>query len=101
MIANRRIFNTRTGRRENAVEWLQREVAAEKALGGFPGKTRIYVSSIGQFDQVVYEAEFESLAEYEEAWATWAARPTTPDRMKEWREFVKPGGTNEIWELVE
>ena len=79
----------------------QKRSCRGKSAWRFSRQDRIYLSGIGQFGQVVFEAEYESLAEYEKTWATWFARPATADAMKEWLELVRPGGTNEIWELVE
>ena len=101
MIVNRRTFNVKSGHMQDAAQWIQSQIAAGQARGGFPGQTRVYVSSIGRFGQVAFEAEFESLAEYEAFWATWRALPTTAEVMKEWRTLTKPDGTNEIWDLIE
>jgi hypothetical protein len=100
MIVNRRTFHVKPGCESQAVEWLSNEAKAEKARGGFLGHVRIYVTSIGQFDQVAFEIEFESLAEYETFWATWGARPTTPALMEKWYELIVSGGTNEVWDLA-
>ena len=101
MIVNRRTFNVKQGRSQEAVELLAGEIAAEKERGGYSGTTRIYTSSIGQFDQVAVEWEYEDLAEYEKGWAEWEARPTTARVMEKWLELTKSGGTNEIWDLAE
>jgi hypothetical protein len=100
MIVNRRTFNARQGRAQEAAEFLAKEIAAERERGGFSGATRIYTSNIGQFGQVCAEWEYESLAEYEKGWAEWAARPTSADVLKEWNALTKGGGTNEIWNLA-
>jgi len=101
MIVNRRTFNVKPGCGEKAVESLAAESAAEKKRSGFTGAVRIYSSSIGQLNQVAFEAEFRNLAEYETFWAGWAARPTTTEWLKKWIELEESGTTNEIWDLAE
>ena len=101
MIVNRRTFTVKPGRMQEAVESVVKETAAEKERGGYSGTVRIYTSSIGQFDQLAVEWEYESLAEYEKAWAEWGARPTTAEFMEKWIELVKAGGINEIWDLAD
>jgi hypothetical protein len=101
MIVNRRTFNVKQGRMEEATKLVVDEIAAEKARGGYSGTTRVYTSSIGSFNQLCVEWEYESLAEYERMWAEWAARPTSPAFMEKWVNATSREGTNEIWDLVE
>jgi hypothetical protein len=60
MIVNRRKFQVKGGCWEEAVALM----VAETKGTSFPHPRRIYSSSIGHFDRLVFEAEFESLAEY-------------------------------------
>ena len=62
---------------------------------------RIYGPSIGPFDVIAFEWEFENLEEYERLWAEWAATPEAAAFMEKWNEVTKPGGAHEIWTLVE
>jgi hypothetical protein len=101
MIANRRTFNVHPGKMDAAVEWLQQEAAAEKARGPLPGVYRIYVTSIGTFNQVVLEIEFESLEAYDQFWSTWFSRPESVEANERFNKLTAPGGTNEIWTLIE
>lgn len=101
MIVNRQSIHVRPGRMQDAVKLAAKEIAAERERSGYTGRARICTSSIGQFDQMAIEWEYENLAEYEMFWADWSARPTTPEFMKKWLELTKGGGTNEIWDLVE
>jgi len=101
MIVNRRTFNVKQGRGEELVALVLGEIAAETERGGYTGATRVYTSSIGTFDQVAVEWEYEDLAEYEKGWAEWAAKPTTAAFMQKFLELTKEGGTNEIWTLAE
>lgn len=101
MIVNRRTFNVKVGCMEEAVALVLGEIAADSERGGYTGRIRVYTSSIGTFDQMAVEWEYQDLAEYEEMWAEWAALPTTAAFMQKWIELVKEGGTNEIWDLAE
>jgi hypothetical protein len=86
---------------EEAVALVLEEVAAESERGGMSGPVRVYTSSIGTFDQMAVEWEYEDLAEYEKRWAEWGARPTTTAFIQKWLELTKGGGSNEIWDLAE
>jgi hypothetical protein len=86
---------------KEAVDMLAKESAAEKERGGYAGPVRIYTSNIGQFSQLAFEMEYEDLAAFEKMWTQWGARPTSADWMKKWLELHIPGGSNEIWNLVE
>lgn len=100
MIVNRRTFRVKRGRAKEAARLLAREIAAEKGRGGHSGATRICTSDIGQFDQVAFEWEYASLAEYETGWAEWATRPTTAAFLETWYDITL-GGSSEIWDLGE
>ena len=97
MIVERRTFNINLGRMPEAIE-LVRKYEAQRREDGYTGGFRIYVSSIGKYNQLAMEAEHESLAEYEKALAQWSARPSSPAFMEKWNP-VCPGGTNEIWRV--
>jgi len=101
MIVNRRTFNVRPGRMQEAVALVLKEVAAERERGGMSGPVRVYTSSIGTFDQMAVEWEYENLAVYEKGWAEWWARPTNAAFMQKWFELTKGGGSNEVWDLAE
>jgi hypothetical protein len=97
MIANRRTFIVKPGCWDEAVALA----VAETKRVSFPHPERIYTSNIGLFDRLVYEAEFENLAEYEKYWAEWFATPEADAFLKKWNDLLEAGGTNEIWTLEE
>jgi hypothetical protein len=101
MIVNRRTFNVKHGREQEAAALALKEIAAEKERGGFSGSARVYTSRIGTFNQMAVEWEYEDLAAYQKGGAEWSARPTTAAFMQKWLELTKEGGTNEIWALAE
>jgi hypothetical protein len=101
MIVTRLTFNVKQGRMQEAAEHVAKEIAAERERSGYAGRTRVYTSSIGQFNQLVIEWEYENLAEHENFWAEWRARPTTPAFFEKWAEMTVGTGKNEIWDLQE
>lgn len=94
MIVNRRAFNVKKGCMEELVALL---VAERERLDS---DYRIYAPGISPFDVVVLELEFESLEEYETAWAEWSASPESDEFMEKFNGLTLPGGTNEVWTLA-
>jgi hypothetical protein len=74
---------------------------AEVQQAGSPRATCLYVPEIGPFSALIFEAVFESLAEYEEFWTEWFASREGATFDEKWGELTKNGGTNEIWSLVD
>ena len=97
MIVNRRTFLVKGGCWDEALALT----GAEISRVSFPHARRLYSSNIGPFDQLVFEAEFENLAEYEEFWAEYSASPEGAAFNEKFDTLLKSGGTNEIWTLEE
>ena len=97
MIINRRTFPVKLGKMD--------EVVAVLTTGGdvVPNTPpfRILVPSVGTFDRVTLELEFESLAHYETWWDAWGESPDSDEVMERFHACVDPGGVNEIWEIAE
>jgi hypothetical protein len=96
MIVNRRTFSVKQGKIEELVSVL---IDGGDVLSDTPNY-RILVSSIGAFDRVSLELEFESLAQYESWWDAWNASPNSEAVMERFLPCVDPGGVNEIWEIA-
>jgi hypothetical protein len=96
VIVNRRTFHLKPDRIGDAV------ALAKKEGEQFPAKHngRSYLSSVARWHVLAWEAEFESLAEYERVMAEWFARPEAEAALATYRECFTGGGTNEIWELL-
>ena len=60
---------------------------------------RIYSTIWGPSHAVIWEAEYESLAEWENAVAEWPRHPMAASFWKEMDKLVESGGTREIWNL--
>jgi hypothetical protein len=97
MLVNRRTFIVKNGCWDEAVAMA----VAEVQRVGFPRATRLYVPKIGPFSTLVFEAEFESLAEYEKFWAEYFASPEGVAFNEKLDTVTESGGTNEIWALVD
>jgi hypothetical protein len=57
MIVNRRTFNMRQGRTQEAIELVAKETAAERERSGYSGTVRIYTPNLGRFSQLAVEFE--------------------------------------------
>lgn len=95
MIVNRRTFNLKPDRVEDAL------ALAKATQPAFGHNSRYYVPLVAAWHVLVWEAEFQSLAEYDGAMAEYWTRPEAAEELKKWRECFAGGGANELWELVE
>ena len=95
MIVDRRTFVVKKGRMDEAVA-----LAAEER-SRIDGTYRIYRPTIGPIDVVAFEFEGGSLADNERGWVEWSATPEAAEFIKKWNELTEPGGSIEIWTLVE
>ena len=93
MIVNRRTFRLKQGRAQAAAAAINASYAKD------PGtqKVRWYISDIGPFDTLVFEIEFQDIADYNKFWTTF---DPGEDFWNTWFSFTDTGGTNEIWELI-
>ena len=91
MIVQRAIFNVKK-------DCMQEFLELHKKRGY---NYRLYQSRLGTFDQISFEWEWENMAAYEKTWADWFALPETPAFLEKVNALIAPGGTNEIWNLIE
>jgi LPS sulfotransferase NodH len=100
MIVNRRTYNIKPYRMDEAVALMKSEI---EATAGFPGAYRIYeaghLGSGAPYDILVVEFEYENFEAYEKGWNSWVAMPKD-EFMSKWIEIANPGGTSEIWRLA-
>ena len=61
----------------------------------WPQPARVYKSKIGLQNQVIVEAECESLAEWEAASKQWNSQ-VKEDHIKALTDLIEPGGTTEF-----
>ena len=68
-----------------------------------PHAVRLYKTTdltAAPYDQVVWEVEYESLAEYESVLHEWTTGPDAASFEEKYSQFTANGGTSEIWEVV-
>jgi hypothetical protein len=95
MIVNRREFKVKPGKGKEAIE-----LAKAEAKRVAPNLTvRFYSCTLGPFNTIAWEAEYESLAAYEKANADINAR-ISPEFWKKWYGLVDIGGESLIWTVV-
>ena len=97
MIVNRRTFVIKRGRLGEAQALVMAEVERTGTSAGF----RLYLPSLGEFDRIAMEWEYESLSEYERQWNEFFSSPESAPFLEKWVELTETGGTNEIWMLAE
>jgi hypothetical protein len=62
---------------------------------------RLYAPSIGGFDLLAFESEYESLEAYEKDMAEYYASPEATAFQEKLYELTEVGGGDEFWVLVE
>jgi hypothetical protein len=100
MIVNRRTFNVKQGRMEEAVALIK---AGFEAFPSYTGAYRIYTWSIlasAPGDVMVVEFEYEDFEAYQRLWNEWAASPGAEVYYEQSPEIFERGGSSEIWELA-
>lgn len=101
MLLDRRVFIVKLGKMEEVLELLKAEQARVQQAYDFSGATRNYVNVVAPHNQLVLEAEWNNLAEWEAFWSAWQASPEAKAFMKKWLPLLEPGGWSELWRLVE
>ena len=96
MLVDRRTFYIQAGHIEETVQLLLAEIKRV----GHP-TVRCYLSRTGRFNTLAVEHEFESLAAYENFWEAWSASPEGQAVLAKWEPLNEPGGTSELWTLLE
>ena len=66
---------------------------------GFPHAVRMYTPQLVPNDTTINEYEFENIAEMEQFWAAWEARPETAIFLEKYRLLIEPGMVSEIFDL--
>ena len=101
MIVRRQLVKAKPGCRQQVVDLVLSELAAQRERGDYSGPFRVYTPRFsGQsWRQVILEWEFEDLAEHDQMFQQWFALPSTPAYMEKWHELVEPDDVNEIWNV--
>ena len=85
-------------KRGHVMEAVKLAVAERERTGS---THRIYESYFGPHNTIAVEFEFEDFEELETFWSEWSATSESAAFMEKWRDLLEPGGTDEIWTLVE
>ena len=95
MIAERFTFKAKLGSPDKAVELLkaQRERRGDASI-------RIYRTRFGQGQRVMWEKEFQDLAELEEFWDDLQAQPEFQEFLSEFNELIDSVVSHDIWTLA-
>lgn len=94
-IVDRRVFEVVRGRAEEALA-----LAIAENLRAFPGRNRVYLTETGVVGRIVFEWEYDSLAECEQAWAQWRNDPESAAFLKRWNALTEQS-MRELLTLVE
>ena len=95
MLVERREHRMKPGTVEQALALVKETMSFPKC----PQAKCVYRSRIGPGDTVTIEWEWESLAQYEKAWAEFSATPGWASFLKKWTPIAEELKT-EIWTVV-
>jgi hypothetical protein len=98
MVVNRRTFNIKPGRMQDALALVRAEI--DNRPMGFRA-VRAYAPNIAPFDVLAFEFEWDSVAQAEQEWDKWNASDAAAEFLPKWADVVAGGGTNEFWNLAE
>lgn len=94
-IVDRRVFEVVRGHVEEALA-----LAIAENLRAFPGRSRVYLTETGAVGRIVFEWEYASLAECEQAWTEWRNDPEDAAFLKRWKVLTEQSA-RELLTLVE
>ena len=104
MLVNRRTFVVNKPYLEEALGLLVELGQLTKRVAP-DAVVRVYASEYGPFDTIACEVETENLTTVEQLFTRLNTDPQVAGRFGElfrrWQEITAPGGTNELWRLVE
>ncbi|MFN8491777.1 MAG: hypothetical protein U0350_29525 [Caldilineaceae bacterium] len=101
MFVDRRTFTVKAGRMEEALALSNAEHVRSRQRHGVTGTFRSLVGLVADFDTLVFESEWNSLAEWEKFWQDWGASPEAAAFLQKWGEVAESGTTHQLWTVVE
>lgn len=96
MLAYRRTWYVKLGRMQEALELIQQAVDTFRDRG-FTG--RAYSSNVGPADVIVWEEDWSSTQEHDQAWAEFGNTAEAKEWFQQWFKLVERGGMQETWNL--
>ena len=98
MIVNRRTYTIKNRRWKEAVALVKEMIEISPP----PHAWRMYGPSLtGRFGTLVMEFEYESVEECQASWKEFTATPEITPLVEKWSDIKLPGGTSELWSLIE
>lgn len=94
----RDVFRCKPGKAKELVERLKQTIPGTEREDGFRN-SQILVDVVAEYWTVVWEAEFESLGDFEHHMASYGSRPEVREAMAGYMELVD-SGHREIWRVV-
>ncbi|HET8775598.1 MAG TPA: antibiotic biosynthesis monooxygenase [Thermoanaerobaculia bacterium] len=94
----RDVFRCKPGKAKDLVERLKKTIPSTEREDGFRN-SQILVDVVADYWTVVWEAEFESLSDFEHHMASYGGRAEVREAMAGYMELVD-SGHREIWRIV-
>lgn len=94
----RDVFRCKPGKAKELVARLQKTIASTEREDGFRN-SQILVDLVADYWTVVWEAEFDSLSDFEQHMTHYGSRPEVQEAMTGYTELVD-SGHREIWRVV-
>lgn len=101
MFIDRRVFKIKVGRLPEALALANAERARTYQQYSDIGTFRYMVGLVGDFDTLVFESEWQSLADWERYWQAWGADPESAAFLQKIGAMMESGGKNQLWTVVE
>jgi hypothetical protein len=97
MIVQRITYTLRPGRMQEALDMVFSQIEKEPP----PHAVRVYSPGTGSWDQITLKFEFESVAESDEHWGQWPAKPGTSEYLAKFNELITPPTGSEFRAMKE
>lgn len=94
----RDVFRCKPGKAKELVARLKKTIPSTEREDGFRN-AQILVDVVADYWTVVWEAEFDSLSQFEHHLAGYSGRPEVQEAMAGYMELVD-SGHREIWRVV-
>ena len=94
----RDVFRCKPGKARELAAMFKQVIPVAERDDGFRN-CRVMVDAVADYWTVVFEADIESLAQFERHSAEWASRPEVRAAMSGYMDLLE-GGHREIWRVV-
>lgn len=101
MFIDRRVFKIKVGHLQEALALANAERVRIQQQYGDLGTIRYLIGLVADFDTLVFESEWQSLADWERFWQAWGADPASMAFLQKIGETLESGGGNQLWTVVE